>query len=650
MKNRFLISLVFLFFILHSLGTVSAAPGKGSGSHLRVDVGGRPVAMGGVQFASEKSLFSQFYNPGLLGWVGQKEVGLMHNEYLLNVRQEVVGYAHPLENDWGVLGGAINYFGYGDITGYDSLGKKTGDLSASDMVLSGSWGKRLDFTVQEVKIEDLGVGASLKILRRSLAGVSGIGFAVDAGFIYPIRWGYLDRMKVAGAILNVSNGLKLEGSTDDLGSVLRLGVAQSYWGEAMTVGVDGVVGGGSSFHPAVGLEYKILKMVSLRAGYKGSKDLVKNFTYGIGFENPLFSVDYAFVPFGDLEDTHRVSLVYRFGKSREKPRADAQLREKLKDAKTLYAQGLLVDAYLIAMQVNHVAPWLDENRKLLQTIQKGFKELEESDKKEKVLTQINGLFDRGENFFNEGNLINARLDFQAVLGLQPDHAAALGYLKQIEGQFQSFVENFYRDGLVAFAAEDYEKAKDSFEKVIVIKPDHDEAKAQLAKCVEILEHKKKEAETQAMQEEAGKVQIEALAAYKAERYEEAVNLFEQVIGIDPKNAEAQRYIASAHEILYKQFLSKGQDFTSRGDWDAGIRNFKMALLHNPRGGEARSALINVQRRSELQRKVLSQNLYKEGLEAFLGGNKKKAQTAWKKSLELDPENEEAKRGMARIGQ
>ncbi|MBI3012578.1 MAG: tetratricopeptide repeat protein, partial [Elusimicrobia bacterium] len=368
------------------------------------------------------------------------------------------------------------------------------------------------------------------------------------------------------------------------------------------------------------------------------------------FENPLFSVDYAFVPFGDLEDTHRVSLVYRFGKSREKPRADAQLREKLKDAKTLYAQGLLVDAYLIAMQVNHVAPWLDENRKLLQTIQKGFKELEESDKKEKILTQINGLFDRGENFFNEGNLINARLDFQAVLGLQPDHAAALGYLKQIEGQFQSFVENFYRDGLVAFAAEDYEKAKDSFEKVIVIKPDHDEAKAQLAKCVEILEHKKKEAETQAMQEEAGKVQIEALAAYKAERYEEAVNLFEQVIGIDPKNAEAQRYIASAHEILYKQFLSKGQDFTSRGDWDAGIRNFKMALLHNPRGADARSALINVQRRSELQRKVLSQNLYKEGLEAFLGGNKKKAQTAWKKSLELDPENEEAKRGMARIGQ
>ncbi|MBI2915980.1 MAG: hypothetical protein HYY07_03890, partial [Elusimicrobia bacterium] len=527
---------ILLSFIL-SASSAFAAAGKSGASHLKADIGARSVAMGGVQFASEERVFSQFYNPALMAWMNQKEIGLQHNEYILDLKQDVASYIHPLGDAWGVAGGAVNYFGYGDITGYDSQGTKTANVNASDLVVSGSWGKKMSLELKGlgVGVESLGVGASLKILRRNLGDVNALGFALDAGFVYPVRWGYLNGVRVAGAAQNLSNGMSFESSSDGLARVVRLGAVRSFWGKAVTVGIDGVLGSGVGFYPAIGAEYKVLTMISLRAGYKGSSHLEKNFTYGIGFENPLFTVDYAFVPFGNLEESHRVSVVYRFGKSREKPRAEAQLRGKVNEAKTLYAQGLLVDAYLISMQVHNVAPWLDENRKLLQTIQKSFQELEESDKKEKLLIQINALFSRGEKFFEEGNLINARLDFQAVLGLQPDHAAAQGYLKQIEGQFQSFVENFYRDGLVAFAAEDYVKAKDAFEKVIVIKPDHEEARAQLAKCMEILEHRQREADDVVMKEEVSKINRDAFSAYKGEKYEEAIRLFEQVIRMDAKN-------------------------------------------------------------------------------------------------------------------
>jgi hypothetical protein len=41
---------------------------------------------------------------------------------------------------------------------------------------------------------------------------------------------------------------------------------------------------------------------------------LSNFSAGFGFRRNLFSLDYAFVPLGDLGTTHRVSLNFRFKK------------------------------------------------------------------------------------------------------------------------------------------------------------------------------------------------------------------------------------------------------------------------------------------------------------------------------------------------
>lgn len=648
-RNIIAVFLVACLLSVNSAHLLFSAPGKTSSNQLKVDVGGRAVAMAGNQFGSEASPFAQFYNPAFLSKMSQKEVGFMHNEFLLDLRQDVLVYIHPTDSR-GIFGGAINYFTYGSIPGYSASGAPTGDLSASDISLSGSWAKIWNFYLGNLKFENVSGGATLKILNKSLAGDSAFGFAVDFGFVMPIEFKKVKGLKVAGAIQNLSNGLKMDSETSQLPRVTRLGLAYSFWGDAINTMVDGVLVPGLDPYPAIGAEYRLLRMIAIRAGYKGTRHFEKEFSYGIGFENPLFALDYAFVPFGDLGDTHRISAQYRFGKNYKTPRADSQLREKVNEAKTLYAQGLLVDAYMISMQINHVAPWLDENTKLLSQIQRSFRELEESDKKEKLLIQINALFSRGERFFEEGNLINARADFQAVVGLQPDHAAALGYLKQIETQFQSFVENFYREGLAAFAAEDYETAKDAFEKVIVIKPDHEEARAQLAKSIEILEARKRQEQIVAQKEESAKIFQEGLVSYKKEQYDEAINLFNQVLEIDAENGEAKRYLTSSHDILYRQFLSRGQDNAAKGEWETAVKNLKAALTHNARSSEARGSLETVQRRWELQRKVLSQNLYKEGLEAFLSGDKKKAKTVWQRSIELDSNNEEAKRGLQRIGQ
>ncbi len=630
------------------LGTAAAAPGRTGTNYLKIDVGAKATALAGTQFATENDSFAQYYNPALMSGISQKEIGFMHSEFVQDVRQEAFAYVYPTINR-GNFAASFDYFTYGKISGYDATGGSIGDITASDITIGGSWAKKWDLVYGERRIEDFSTGASLKILSRKLYSDSAAGFALDLGASYPFHHRRLHGLRAAFAVQNLSNGIKFKNESSPLPRIIRMGFAYSWWGEAMTATLDEVVPADNTPFAALGLEYKIRKMVSIRLGYKGEKKTDQKVSYGFGFENPIFRLDYAFVPYDDLGNTHRISVIYRFGKTTRRATADDQLKRKLKDAQEYYAQGLLVDAFVISFQLQRVAPWLEENNNFLAKVQKDFKELEESDKKEKLLQQAQALFNRAEQFFDAGNLLDARTEFQAVVALQPDNKAALGYLNHIEGQFKSFIESFYRAAMIAFAEEDYAKAKEEFEKVLVINPDHEESKVQLAKCNEMLETKAKKEQEEAQKNLVENTYKDAIDAYGKGNYEDAFSLFSEVLKIMPQNSEAQRYYDLCKETIYTSSLANGKDNAAKGNWDSAIKNLRKANEINPTK-EAKSALDDAQRRWGLQKKVISQNLYKEGLEAFLSGDKAKAQAAWKRAVDLDPDNEEAKRGMQRLNQ
>ena len=68
-----------------------------------------------------------------------------------------------------------------------------------------------------------------------------------------------------------------------------------------------------SLHVSIGSEYYVVKYVVVRAGYKyrsGGNDLggLDGLSAGLGVNIKSYSLDYAFVPFGEFDSTHRVSL------------------------------------------------------------------------------------------------------------------------------------------------------------------------------------------------------------------------------------------------------------------------------------------------------------------------------------------------------
>ncbi len=72
------------------------------------------------------------------------------------------------------------------------------------------------------------------------------------------------------------------------------------------------------FYLALGAEYLLNKNFAFRAGYQfghASDDLGSGLVglgAGLGLKFDSFALDYAYVPFGDLGDTHRMTLGFNF--------------------------------------------------------------------------------------------------------------------------------------------------------------------------------------------------------------------------------------------------------------------------------------------------------------------------------------------------
>ena len=120
---------------------------------------------------------------------------------------------------------------------------------------------------------------------------------------------------------NFGGRLKLGSRAFDLPLILRAGLSRSFQ-ENFMVSVDGVKAGEAGAAVAAGAEGRLRagprEYFLIRAGYKTGRSRYDGpgFTAGVGLTNRDLRVDYAFAPYGDLGDAHRVTVAFRFGEQR----------------------------------------------------------------------------------------------------------------------------------------------------------------------------------------------------------------------------------------------------------------------------------------------------------------------------------------------
>lgn len=290
----------------------SSAAGTTSAAFLKIPAGAREQAMGGAAAAVVEASESMFWNPAGLARLGAEspqEVSLAYSQLLETTYSGGVAYSRPL-GPQGALGAGLVYFSQSSLTAYNAQGDATGSFTPTDFAVSGGYAYR--FGVADV-------GGALKIVRSSLAEVSGTSAAVDVGaqalHVADIGDGPLD---VGGSFQNLGPPLKLGSVASPLPFAIDTGVmwhASPYANMAIDLHfpVD------QDAYVSFGLEgvYAQPKWKGfLRLGYDQSHsrdvDGLAGITGGAGLDLQKLRIDYAWVPFGDLGVTNRISLAFRF--------------------------------------------------------------------------------------------------------------------------------------------------------------------------------------------------------------------------------------------------------------------------------------------------------------------------------------------------
>jgi hypothetical protein len=272
---------------------------------LKIGVGARAIGMGESQVADASDLYASYWNPAGLARVQRPQLGLMHNEWFEGINHEFIGFVQPLGNT-GTIGGSLIYLSFGELQGRDADGKETNKFRPYDLALILSYARQFGSAFS--------VGANAKWLREQIDTESAQVIAFDIGGLYaspntPLALGF--------NVQHLGTKAKFVEDSFRLPVNIKVGIAYRLLNDALTFVADVNRPSDNDIAIGWGVAFTVSQLLHLRTGYKytlGGNDLgaASGITGGIGFSIEGFQIDYAFVSFGKLGPSHRISLTSNF--------------------------------------------------------------------------------------------------------------------------------------------------------------------------------------------------------------------------------------------------------------------------------------------------------------------------------------------------
>ena len=258
----------------------------------------RATAMSGSVVALPGDVWSSYYNPAALAFVGQYEAGISYQTpynlaYLHNYFFSATG---PLPGEkYGTMAISFQNFGV--------------DFEGNDMSAEYTFGLSHGFSLMQDIHSSLGVGYSLKYyhwtLGESISGIdlgSGSAFGLDLG----VQGSVYNRTYVGLYFLNI-NTPKIGAITKhELPQRIVAGAAYKPVDNlATTIAFDKTIG--KDMQVEAGLEFYVIPMLAIRMGVSTDPN---RFSAGLGFNYNNFIFDYAFRSHPVLSETHQFGLSY----------------------------------------------------------------------------------------------------------------------------------------------------------------------------------------------------------------------------------------------------------------------------------------------------------------------------------------------------
>lgn len=292
----FVSSLSFAWMSEDDVGTTGA-------QFLKIGIGAKSMAMGGAGSAVS-GVDSLYWNPAGLVSMEKREVMLMQINWLEEVSIQYLGAAFPMAS--GVFGLSYTALSIDGLEYREIDGPSLGTFGASDSAIGLSYAK---------KMGNCETGVTLKSIQSKIKDDSASAIALDIGLRKNIS--IAGKNAVAALVLkDFGTGLKFVAEEDPLPSVIKIGMAVEC-SESLSVAADLNLPSDNKANLNIGIEYMLPVSAirfPLRFGYKTLNDFDAmdglSAGFGIGLNN--YSFDFAWVPYGDLSDTYRLSLSGKF--------------------------------------------------------------------------------------------------------------------------------------------------------------------------------------------------------------------------------------------------------------------------------------------------------------------------------------------------
>jgi tetratricopeptide (TPR) repeat protein len=360
-----------------------------------------------------------FFNSAGLSGVTRPEVALHHNSYLAGTFQETLTAAFPA-GDLGGLAFALNYINWGTIDLRDNFGDAQGNFNDSDVGFTAGWGREW--------LPEFSAGIALRGLQQKVVNDLYTSLAADFGLLWTAAPGF----KLGLSYLNL--GTPVAGSA--LTQELKVG-ASFFTGLSPHFTLLSALSG--SFVPngpggmQAGLEAVLDRQWALRVGYQlpfydNQVSGFTHFTAGVGVKFSSLSLDYAYLPFGSLGTSNRVSLSYQFDLPKQTVQVPVtviqQAPEPVDSSKDIEMEFKIQTQPADPLAEGQA---LEKQGKDNQAAQTYVKALQADPKNDRLWSTLGNLYYRlGEKKY-------AIQCFEKVVQLEPDNLALKKWLDQYKG-------------------------------------------------------------------------------------------------------------------------------------------------------------------------------------------------------------------------
>ncbi|MFH1212480.1 MAG: PorV/PorQ family protein [Candidatus Neomarinimicrobiota bacterium] len=292
---------------------------------LSVGSDARGGGLGDAVTTVEMGSSSLFFNPaGMARLTTRFDLAASQNNWFADIKHNSYSVAfRPALGQYGVFGLTFMSVDYGKVQGTMVWGNDQGFidtevLKPSAFAAGVGYARALSdkFSVGgQMKITGQNLGKSVvPVGDDSLGAIQNLAVATAFDFGTMFRTGF--KSLVFGmSVRNFSNEIKYEKEGFQLPLTFRIGLSMNL---LEIIGIDpkymSCLGSIDAVHSRdypeqikVGLEYKLLNMFCLRAGFMAPSD-EQHYAFGFGIQKFGAAIDYAYTPFGVFDNVQRFTL------------------------------------------------------------------------------------------------------------------------------------------------------------------------------------------------------------------------------------------------------------------------------------------------------------------------------------------------------